>query len=346
MPENATYAFEMISKIAPTLGIRLELEPVHNYTGEMVFPNGTRTLILGRNFNINPAASFEIAKDKGYTSYFLKKKGFNVPEGRAFLSASLNKKLEPQKRADLTEAAAYAQKLGYPVYIKPNNLSQGRLVTKVHDEKSLKAVAGKIFRLTDILLIEKPCVGKDYRIVVLGDKVISAYERQHAHVVGDGKSTIAQLIQKKRAEFAKADRDADELPLHDFRVKETLSLKGLSLKSILKSGEKLQLLNNSNLSTGGTSIELTANTHPSFVKMAVKAAQALNLEFCGIDVIAQDITKTLKGQKWWIIEVNSNSQLNNCADSGMPQQKRMEGIYRLILKYLIKKHSNRQKSRI
>lgn len=340
MSETAAYAFEMIGKLSGDLGIRLELEPHYNYAGELVFPNGHRSLVLGRNFNLNPSASGEIVKDKAFTNYFLKKRGFRVPDGCVFFSLSLNKKLPPQKRAGIDEAIAYAARLGYPVFVKPNNSSQGRLVTKVFDAKSLRTAAEKIFKLTDILLVEKLCVGNDYRVVVLGGEIISVYERVPAFIFGDGKTSIERLLQEKRKVLRQADRKAEALTLHDFRVVQSLKMAGLNPKSVLRDGMKLQLLPNANISTGGSAVEFApADIHPSFAKAAVRAAQALNLEFCGVDFIAKDITKSLDKQKWWILELNGNCQLNSRAGTDDEQSKRMAELYKKILKYLLKKHS-------
>jgi hypothetical protein len=78
------FASQILSKVAPSLGIKVELEPEYGFVGELIFPDGRRHLFRSTNFNLNPAGSTEIARDKQYTSYFLQKFGFNVPKSKAF----------------------------------------------------------------------------------------------------------------------------------------------------------------------------------------------------------------------------------------------------------------------
>jgi glutathione synthase/RimK-type ligase-like ATP-grasp enzyme len=340
MGETSTDAFKIIKRVAPRLGIRFEFEK-NGFTGEMALPNGARVPFLGRNLNINPSASFDLAKDKGYTSYFLKKKGFKVPEGRVFFSEEINRKLPPSRRAGLKEALAYARKLGYPLIAKPNNMSQGTLVCKVDTAGQLKDVAARIWDVSPILLIERLCVGNDYRLVILDGKLISAYQRIPVSVTGDGKSSINTLIEKKVRDFARIGRAESEVPGDDIRVDRTLSAQKLTRKSILPQGRTVQLLPTANLSTGGTSVELTTKVHPSFKKIAADATQALGLIFCGVDIMTEDITRPAASQKWWIIELNSNAQLNNYASRGKEQEKRMESIYCKILKFILKRHGRK-----
>jgi D-alanine-D-alanine ligase-like ATP-grasp enzyme len=337
MEDQTVCAFRAIKKVAPKLGIKFELEE-YGFAGTLVLPNGVKVPFLGRNLNINPAASFDLAKDKGYTSYFLREAGFNVPDGKVFFSASLNAKLEKSKRKGIKEALSYAKSLGYPVFVKPNNLSLGTLVSKVFTARQLKEVAAKIFAIDPILIIERPCFGNDYRVVILDGKLISAYQRVPASVVGDGKTSVEFLLKKAQRTFEKNGRCESEFPINDFRVDQGLAALGLSRKSILERGQRLQLLANANLATGGSAVELTDRVHPSFIKIAAEATRSLGLVFCGADIMAQDITKPASSQKWWIIELNSNAQLNNHADKGKIQQKRLEDIYEKILRYILKKY--------
>jgi len=168
------FASRKIVEVAGDIGARVELEPEFGFVGEIVFANGKRHLFRNTNFNINPAGSVEIAKDKSYTSYFLAKHGFRVPVGRTFFSPRLLLNLRPAKRRGLEDACAYAKERGYPVIAKPNDLSQGKLVCKVCTDDELRAVGTAIFEETEVLLIEDVCKGRDYRIVVLGAEVVSA----------------------------------------------------------------------------------------------------------------------------------------------------------------------------
>src|SRR5947199_5620486 len=119
----------LIAEIAPAMGIAVELEPEYKYAGELIFPGGKRHLFRNTNFNVNPAGAAELAKDKGYTSFFLRKHGLNAPINKAFFSEKLNANLPVERRRGIREAIEFAEELGFPVFVKPNNLSQGALVT-------------------------------------------------------------------------------------------------------------------------------------------------------------------------------------------------------------------------
>ncbi|MFL9912794.1 hypothetical protein [Paraburkholderia sp. RL17-337-BIB-A] len=328
------FASKLIEHIGPSMGIAVELEPEFEFAGELIFPNGKRHLFRNTNLNVNPAGSTEIAKDKGYTSFFLRKKGFFVPESRAFFSDKLNANLLPHQRRGTEAAIAYAESLGLPVFIKPNNLSQGELVTKVYNAGEIFETAKNIFNRTDVLLVERECVGKDYRIVVLGDSIISAYERIPLAITGDGMRTVGDLIEGAQAELQNQGRPNSEINPCDSRIDLKLVRLGLSRASVLPKGQRTFLLDNANLSTGGTSIDVTDAMDSTFAELAIAATKALGLRLSGVDIICADLKIDAKTQVWNIIELNSAPGLDNYASSGGVQANRVDQLYREILVYL------------
>ena len=110
------FASMLIAELGPSMGISVELEPEYNFAGELVFPNGKRHLFRNTNFNINVAVSTEIAKDKSFTNFFLRKHGFRVPNGRAFFSDKLNANLPFEKRRNVSDAVSFATELGYDFF--------------------------------------------------------------------------------------------------------------------------------------------------------------------------------------------------------------------------------------
>jgi len=328
------FASMIIKEIAPPMGIIVELEPEYQFAGELVFPDGRRHLFRNTNFNINPAGSTEIAKDKGYTSFFLRKHGFSVPNNRAFFSEKLNANLPESCRRGLADAINYAKNVGFPVYIKPNNLSQGAFVTKAYHPNNVYTVAGQIFYRTDVLLVEEACSGRDYRIVVLGNKIISAYERIFLTVEGDSRHTIAELLQIAKDNLKDLGRPNSEIDPSDFRIDIKLEAIGKSRNTIPLCGERIALLDNANLSTGGTSVDVTDSIHASFAEIAVKATKTLGLQFCGVDILTDDLTQDATTQNWNIIELNAAPGLDNYSSLGSVQADRVKGLYKQILEYL------------
>jgi D-alanine-D-alanine ligase-like ATP-grasp enzyme len=328
------FASLLIQELGPTMGIAVELEPEYGFAGELVFPDGRRHMFRNTNFNVNPAGSTEIAKDKAYTNYFLRKHGYRVPEGKTFFSERLNLNIPEAKRRGIDEAVKYATQLGFPVFAKPNNLSQGAFVTKVHTTQELTSVANAIFERTDVMLVEVPCSGADYRVVVLGSEVISAYKRVPLRVIGNGKSTIAGLLEDAQAALADQGRPNSEIDLSDCRI--DIKLRSLSQNRswIPLVNETVQLLDNANLSTGGTSFDVTENVHPAFAQIAIAATKTLGLTLCGVDILTDDIQQPPDSQVWTIIELNAAPGLDNYSSLGDAQAERVKSLYRKILLHL------------
>lgn len=328
------FASLLIQEVGPSLGIRVELEPEYGFAGELIFPDGRRHLFRNTNFNVNPAGSTEIAKDKAYTNYFLKKHGFPVPDGKTFFSDRLNVNIPETKRRGIAEAISYAEQRGYPVFVKPNNLSQGAFVTKVSSSADLSAVAKLIFERTNVLLVEEPCAGDDHRIVVLGDEVISAYKRVALRVVGDGMQSVDGLLTLAQSSLNQVGRPNSEIDINDYRIDIKLRSLNRDRDWIPAANEVVQLLDNANLSTGGTSVDVTEFVHPGFVQISVAATKALGLTLCGVDILAPNITRSPADQNWTIIELNAAPGLDNYSSMGEVQAERVKNLYRKILLYL------------
>ena len=322
---------KILKKIAPRIGAKLIIEPEFGFVGQIIFKNGKKTLFRNHVFNINGLGSTKVAKDKGYAKFFLKKFGYQVCEGQVFYSKELCQVIKSKR--DIEGGLAYAKKLGFPVIIKPNDLSQGNFVAKIYNTKDYYALANRIFKKTDVLMVEKYHAGKDYRIVVLDGQVISAYQRLPLFIIGDGKKTILELINKKQRDFKSLGRPAKFLD--DFRIKMNLKQKGFNFNSVLDKNEKIFLLDNANLSTGGEAIDVTAKIHPDFIKLAINITKDMDLRLCGVDLIAPDITKPMID--YAIIEVNAAPGLDNYAGMGAEQNIIVENLYLKILKVLEKK---------
>lgn len=317
------------------MGAKLLIEPDYQFVGQIIFKNGKKTFFRNTNFNINHLGSVEIARDKDYSKFFLKKFGYKVCEGRTFFGDKLNENLQKEKRRDMEAGLLYAQKLGFPVIVKPNNLSQGTLVAKVRSPEEYRNVAKKIFKKTQVLLIERFYPGLDYRIVVLDDKVISAYQRIPLSVKGDGKNSIKKLLEKKQAEFIRSGRDT-VIRFDDFRFKNKLKDSSLRLDYVPKKGKIVPLLDNANLSTGGEAVDVTDKIHPEFAKLAINITKDMGLRFCGVDLISTGkLTDPI--EDYSIIEINGAPGLDNYACIGKKQNKIVEDLYLKLLKALEKK---------
>lgn len=320
----------MMLKLCPKIGATVLVEPEFGYVGQITFKNGTRTFFRNRNSSINAHGAVEIARDKGYTSFFLKSMGYHTPREQTFFSDVWCKNLHSRRTVDA--ACRFASRLGFPVIVKPNHFSQGVLVTKAWNAREVRRVATAVLRRDSVVLVQKFIPGKDYRIVVLDGDVISAYERVPLSVVGDGKRTIGQLLKEKQKAFEKAGRDT-ELDLQDFRFHWKLKRLRLSLRSVPKRGERIFLLDNANLSTGGDSVDVTSRIHTGYRTLVRSVARDMGLRLCGVDIITADISTPLD-PKHVILEINAAPGLDHYASSGRRQKNIVEGLYMKVLRAL------------
>lgn len=224
--------------------------------------------------------------------------------------------------------------------MKPNSLSQGAGVSKVHNKKDFFAAVKLIPEHERAFLVQRFMQGNDYRIVVLDDEIISAYQRLPLAVIGDGSSTIKQLLIEKQKFFEKTGRDT-VIKMGDPRIRRNLKKQHLSLRSKLSPGQKIVLLDNANLSTGGDAVDVTSIMHQSFKDMAIKLTREMGLRYCGVDILAQsDITQPCKD--YYIIEINAAPGLDHYADIGEAQQQAVEDMYLKVL--LAIKNGSKSKS--
>lgn len=320
----------LIERIAPQIGAITFMEPVYRKFGMVIFQNGKRLFFKNNQININTSSTVAVTINKCETSNFLSYLGYNVPIGKTFS----NHPYDIQNGRGIKDGLAFAQKLGFPVILKPNDKAQGVLVCKVNNEAEFYEVSRKITKKKDApLLVEKFYDGyADYRIVVLGDRVISAYQRIPLTVTGNGKQNILELLQEKQKYFDEIGRPIKEVDLSDFRIIAHLKNEGKGLDYIPSEAEQVTLLDNANLSSGGTTLELTDEVAEEYCDLAISIAHDMNLNLCGIDILAPTIKKWC--ENYIILEINSAPGLDNYAFTGDKQKGYVDSLYLQILKYV------------
>ncbi|MFM6199602.1 MAG: cyanophycin synthetase, partial [Dolichospermum sp.] len=173
--------------------------------------------------------------------------GYKVTEGKTFFNDKLRAK--SPNLSSIDDGFNYAESKGFPVIVKPLNLSHGILVTKVYNQTEYYDVADKIFQIKSGLIVEKFYSGNDYRIVVLDNEVIAAYQRIPLFVVGNGSSNVLELLQQKQRKFIELGRK-DCIKFDDFRIEKKLKIQNLSWDSVIPNDHIVYLLDNANLSSG------------------------------------------------------------------------------------------------
>lgn len=236
----------------------------------------------------------EIACDKEDTKYLLEEAEVPVPKGKIVRS-----------EAGLEEAVAY---IGYPLVVKPISGNHGRGITtdvQNWDEALVAFEAAK--NVSRSVIIEKFILGEDYRLLVINYKLVAAAKRTAAHVIGDGKHTIQQLIDLVNADPSRGYGHEKVLTMIDVNDLTLSILKeaGKSLDTVLKKGEFQKLKDTANLSTGGTAEDVTDIVHPYNIFMAERISRIIDLDICGIDIMTTDIGKPLPETGGAVLEVNA-----------------------------------------
>ncbi|HEU4452067.1 MAG TPA: cyanophycin synthetase [Longimicrobium sp.] len=240
------------------------------------------------------AIGVEIAQDKDDTRRVLSAIGLPVPQGDT--ATSLERALE------------VAREIGFPVLLKPLDASHGRGISGRLDTEEEVAIAWPMAReFGRRVVVERFVTGRDHRVLVVDGVMAAAAERVPAHVVGDGKRTVKQLIaeanrdpRRGRGHTKTLTRLPDDQATADF-----LAARGLSLESVPAAGEQVFLRATANLSTGGTSIDRTEEIHPDNVTACEMAAGIVGLDIAGIDVLSPDISVPFRENGAVIIKVNA-----------------------------------------
>lgn len=243
-----------------------------------------------------------IMENKVVTKKVLAEKAFRVPKGYEVSS--------------LDEAI---QKFNYiknkPIVIKPKSTNFGLGITIFKNgtsslENYSKAVEFALKEDKDIL-IEEFIEGTEYRFFVIEGKTEAVLLRVPANVVGDGKHTIRELVEIKNSNPLRGD--AKKTPLKKIELGEIeklqLAEQGLNFDSILPENEVAYLRENSNISTGGDSVDKTDAVHESYKKLAVEITDAMMAKVCGVDLIIPDITEEINGENYGVIEANFNPMM-------------------------------------
>ena len=331
------YLTGLIKKLAPKVGAKVVVEPEWGIAAQIIYKNGIVRSLRMYSLDLNHIASSDIARDKDYAKFFMKKMRYPVAEGKTVFSDDWADAINSDRK--IPYGVKYAQKLGYPLIVKPNSKSQGSGVSLVWNKKELVTALDRVFKKDDrVAIIERYMPGHDYRVVVLDGEIISAYERISLSVVGDGKSTILRLLKAKQKLFIKNDRDT-KINFSDPRMKLKLKHLQLTFGSVLAKDKKVYLLDNANLSTGGDSVDVTTTMHPLFKKIAVNLTHDMGLRISGVDfmVTKGDLTMDPKKCRYFIIEINAAPGLDHYVTTGDKQRKIVEAMYLKVLKALGKK---------
>jgi len=257
---------------------------------------------LGRNLHriqatltdSTSAIGVEIAQDKDDTKRVLENIGLPVPKGDVARTVE--------------GALEIADDIGYPVILKPLAANHGRGISgRLYDAEALRGAWERSASYGSRIVVEQFAEGHDHRVLVVNGKVVAAAERVPAHVIGDGRLTIGELLEVANRDPRRGvghTKMLTRIPT-DSRAFDHLALGGRTMDTVPADGEMVTLAATANLSTGGTSIDRTEEMHPDNVTACEMAAGVIGLDIAGIDILTPDISVPFRENRSVIIEVNA-----------------------------------------
>lgn len=265
----------------------------------------------------------ELAGNKEETKFLLEQSEVPVPKGQIIRNES-----------SLDEAC---QRVGFPLVVKPIDGNHGRGITvniTSLEEATVAFHAAK--RVSNSVIIERFITGVDYRLLVINHRFVAAALRTPAHVIGDGKSSIQELIDGVNADPRRGyghEKILTQITINDLTLG-LIKAKGYELSSVLAQHEVLILKDTANLSTGGTAEDVTDFVHPANIAMAERISRIINLDICGIDIMTSDISQPLKETGGAVLEVNAGPgfRMHLAPAKGLPRNVAAPVIEKLFPK--------------
>jgi len=240
------------------------------------------------------AIAESIAQDKELTKMLLDAAGVPVPKGRSVTTAE--------------DAWAVASEFGGRVVVKPRDGNQGKgVAVNISTREEITAAFAVASDICSDVIVERYLPGHDFRLLVVGNKLVAAARRAAPQVVGDGKHSVLELVEQINRDPLRGDGHATSLTKIrlDNIAQATLAKYGYTTESVPAKGQHVVLRNNANLSTGGTATDVTDDVHPEMAARAVEAAQMIGLDICGVDVVCENVIQPLEDQGGGIVEVNA-----------------------------------------
>ncbi len=271
------------------------IDPDNNLIS-VTYNNQEFIILEGTISDANSLIAYWISNDKWMTRQFLKRNGINHAQG-----ILLERNYQPER----------LDKVKLPAVVKPVNTDHGIAVsTDIKTSEALIAAIKNAFLYAEKVIVEAFFSGKEYRFLVIDYQVRAIACREPANVTGDGQHTIRQLIGEKNMGRGDDYRYPLLKIVIDEEVVRHLNALSLSLETVLKKGEKVCLRKNSNLSTGGDSIDVTDDIPDSYKEIAIRAARAAGLKIAGVDIIIKNPALAPSPENYIVVELNAPAMLS------------------------------------
>lgn len=287
----------------------VEIEPGYEYAVRLRYHSGGVRLLHAADLGLNSGSSTAVLRDKAYTKYFLTVSGFTVPVGNVYLSKWWASRLDNPGDSSEFAPRRVGVELGFPVYVKPADGSQGVGVFRcTNTEELMSALETFEHTRTRVIVVEREVGYPDHRVVVLDDDIVAAYRREPPEILGDGFATVAELS-------AQAGIRASAFSAPPTMV--------LPINRHLRG-------HIANLSSGGRGVDLTGIMHPDWVELALRVRAEFGARYVGIDLVCADLTGP-RSDEYAILEVSGAPGLNHFAEIGPAQERRVKKHYAQLL---------------
>lgn len=293
---------QLLLKAAIRRGIQFEiLDRKQNFV-RLTRGSKQEMVIQATKTSLDRYSTILVMENKKVTKQILSEHGLSTPEGKDFSDAGSAK-------------ASWALFQNQPIAIKPMNTNFGigiSILKKNTSRSQFEAAIDNAFSEDQQILIESYASGREFRYFLIEDQVVAILHRVPANVAGDGHNSIRALVARKNQDPLRGKGYVTPLERIDLKAPEAahLQAQGLDFDSIPAAGETIYLRENSNISTGGDSIDFTDRIHPSYARMASAAANALGVKITGLDMIIQDIDHPAAPDNHSIIEMNFNPAIH------------------------------------
>jgi cyanophycin synthetase len=236
----------------------------------------------------------DLASNKDETKRMLEEAAIPVAKGMCIVQES--------------EIEKAIEKVGFPLVFKPLDGNHGKGASiNVKTIEEAKAAFEHAKKYSRKIIVEKFIVGFDFRVLVINHRFIAAALREPAHVIGDGRSSIQQLIDQENKDPRRGyghENVLTEITI-DRETLEQLAKSNYTLDTVLKKGEQCYLKGTANLSTGGTSTDVTDIVHPHNIFICERISRVIGLDICGIDIMASNLSEPLQTNGGVVLEVNA-----------------------------------------
>ncbi|MES2557507.1 MAG: cyanophycin synthetase [Bacteroidota bacterium] len=281
-----------------------------------------RATVMGTTTNLG----VESAGCKWFTKNALEKAGISVPKGIVIY-----------EKSELEEAM---ETIPFPLVIKPSDGNHGRgITTNICDRETVFKAAKQAWKISDKIIAEQYVQGDDYRFLVINYKLVAVAKRTPASVTGNGICTIRELITITNNNPDRGSGHEKILTTIkiDSHTKNLLREQVLNLDEILPAGKEILLKRTANLSTGGTSTDVTDSVHPYNVFLAERIARIFQLDVCGIDIMAKDVAQPLHPENGAVLEVNAGPgfRMHTHPSKGTPRD-----VAKPVMDMLFPEHSD------